>query len=108
MAESDQCTLNPDGSLKDALEIDFIHDPDDPHPATFSITKPSAMITGLREPTSSQSQLLMSSLALILRMVKALLHHQSIVRLVELLLLLVIQPHPGYATHLRCCLERRT
>ena len=40
MVESDQCTLNPDSSLKDASEIDFIHDPDDPHPAASSTTQP--------------------------------------------------------------------
>lgn len=40
MAESDQCALNPDGSLKDASEIEFIHDPDDARPVTSSTTQP--------------------------------------------------------------------
>lgn len=40
MADSDQCALNPDGSLKSALEIDFIHNPNDLHPATPSNTQP--------------------------------------------------------------------
>ena len=39
MAESDQCALNWDGTLKDMLEIDFIHDPDDPHPVISSTTQ---------------------------------------------------------------------
>ena len=30
MAESDQCAFDLDGTLKDMLEIDFNHDPDDP------------------------------------------------------------------------------
>ena len=39
-AESDQCALNQDGTLKDASEIDFIHDPDDPHPVISSTIQP--------------------------------------------------------------------
>ena len=39
-AESDLCTLNQDGTLKDASEIDFIHDSDDPCPVISSTTQP--------------------------------------------------------------------
>ena len=36
----DQCALNPDGSLKDASEIAWHHDPDDEMPIAFG-SKPS-------------------------------------------------------------------
>ena len=40
MAESDQCALNQNGTLKDTSEIDFIHDLDDPCPVISSTTQP--------------------------------------------------------------------
>ena len=43
MAESDQCAFNLNGTLKDMLEIDFIHGPDDPplNNASNSLVQPS-------------------------------------------------------------------
>ena len=40
MAKTDRCALNPDDTLKDAWETDFIHDPDDPCPAASSTIQP--------------------------------------------------------------------
>ena len=45
---ADQCPLDPDGTLKDASEILFYNDLDDPHPFLPPLSAPKALSPGLR------------------------------------------------------------
>ena len=53
----DQCALNPDGSLKDAKDIQWFHDKDDAQPltSTASSTQPGQPLSrGLRNKAINQ------------------------------------------------------
>lgn len=74
---ADQCTLNPDGTLKDASEILFYNDLDDPHPfLPYLLLKLLVLVSGPNKLTDSQSLSYKSSLALTLKMMMVLFYQR--------------------------------